>query len=125
MSLIDTRNHQMFPVLTPAQVATATRFASSAEVSFRPEETIFDVGDRNAPTWLVLEGSIEIHRRDGLGHEKPITIHGAGEFIGLNADNRDQTETAVFGDTAPDRAGAYARVGLVHGVDVDRQVGAE
>ena len=31
---------------------------------------------------LVLEGTIEVARRDGLDHEAPITIHGVGQISG-------------------------------------------
>jgi len=32
--------------------------------------------------WLILSGSIVVVRRDGLGHEKPITTQTAGQFTG-------------------------------------------
>ena len=65
------------------------------------------------------------HHLDSRLAQRARNIYGAGEFVRLHADNPDQTETAIFGDAASNRAGAYARVGLVHGVDVDRQVGAK
>ena len=73
MSLIETRGHQMFPVLDPAQIATARRFASGAARAFAPGEPVYDVGERHTPMWLVLAGEIEIVRRDGLKHETAIT----------------------------------------------------
>jgi thioredoxin reductase (NADPH) len=82
MSLIDDRRPQMFPVLSPAQVETARRFASGEPKRFEPGETMFDVGERDAPVWLVLAGAIDIVRRDGLGHETAITTEGPGEFSG-------------------------------------------
>jgi len=82
MSLIDTRLDQMFPVLDAAQIATATRFASDAGRTFAAGETVFDIGEHNAPVWLILGGSIVVVRRDGLGHEKPITTQTAGQFTG-------------------------------------------
>jgi len=82
MSLIDSRRHQMFPVLDCAQVETARRFASGEARVFAPGEAVFEVGEHHAPVWLVLAGSIAVVRRDGLGHEKPITVHVAGEFSG-------------------------------------------
>jgi thioredoxin reductase (NADPH) len=80
--LVDTRRHQMYPVLDAAQMAIARRFASDVARTFLPGEVIFDVGARNIPIWLVLEGSIEIARRDGLGREKPIVSEGPGQFSG-------------------------------------------
>lgn len=66
MSVIETRGHQMFPVLDAGQLETAKRFASGPAQQFSPGEVVFDVGQRNAPTWLVLKGSIDVMRRDAL-----------------------------------------------------------
>jgi len=82
MTLIDARHGQMFPVLDAGQIATATRFASDAERTFAAGETVFDIGEHNAPVWVILTGSIVVVRRDGLGHEKPITTQTAGQFTG-------------------------------------------
>lgn len=82
MSLIDTRREQMFPILSAAQVETARRFASGEARRFAAGETLFDVGEVAAPMWLVLEGSILVSRRDGLGHESTITTETPGEFSG-------------------------------------------
>lgn len=72
----------MFPALDAAQLATARRFASGPARRFAPGEELFAVGDHPAPVWLVLEGSIVVSRRDGLGHEEHIHEHGAGSFTG-------------------------------------------
>ena len=82
MSLIDERQHQMFPVLSPTHVETMKRFASGEARYFEPGSQVFDVGDVGTPTWLVLDGSLTVVRRDGLGREKPITTQGAGQFTG-------------------------------------------
>ncbi|HLY54515.1 MAG TPA: FAD-dependent oxidoreductase, partial [Stellaceae bacterium] len=82
MSLIDTRRHQMFPVLGAAQMETAKRFASGPPRRCEPGELLFDVGERQVPAWLVLDGSIEVIRRDGRGHESPIAVEGVGQFSG-------------------------------------------
>jgi thioredoxin reductase (NADPH) len=82
MSVIDTRRQQMFPVLDPAQIETAKRFASGPVRNFAPDEIVFDVGERQAPSWLVLNGSINTFRRDGLNHESAITTHQPGQFSG-------------------------------------------
>ena len=82
MSLIETRRDQMFPVLDMAQIETAKRFASGEARSFAPGEGVFDVGERSAPAWLVLEGSIEVVGRDGLDHEVAITTHHVGQISG-------------------------------------------
>ena len=81
MSIIETRRDQMFPVLDAAQIETAKRFASGPARAFAPGEVVFDVGERNAPAWLVLEGSIDVVRRDGLKREAPITTHMARAIL--------------------------------------------
>jgi thioredoxin reductase (NADPH) len=82
MSIIETRREQIFPVLDAAQIETAKRFASGPARAFAPGEVVFDVGERNAPAWLVLEGSIDVVRRDGLKRETPITTHHVGQISG-------------------------------------------
>jgi thioredoxin reductase (NADPH) len=82
MSIIETRREQIFPILNSAQIETAKRFASGPARSFAPGEVVFDVGERDAPAWLVLEGSIDVVRRDGLQHETPITTHGVWQISG-------------------------------------------
>jgi thioredoxin reductase (NADPH) len=99
MSLIDTRRQQMFPVLDAAQISTAMRFASVPPRRFTTGELVFDVGDRHAPAWVVLEGAIEVVRRDGLGREEPITLHGAGQFTG------EVSQLAGRGSLAAGKAG--------------------
>jgi thioredoxin reductase (NADPH) len=82
MSLAETRRHQLFPVLDNAQIEMAKRFASGEARRFAPGEVLFDVGERNAPAWLVLDGSIAVVRRDGLDHEAAITTHQVGQISG-------------------------------------------
>ena len=82
MSIIETRRDQIFPVLDAAQIETAKRFASGPKRVFAPGEVVFDVGERNAPAWLVLKGSIDVVRRDGLKRETPITTHHVGQISG-------------------------------------------
>jgi thioredoxin reductase (NADPH) len=43
---------------------------------------VFDTGQRDVPAWLILQGTIEAVRRDGLGQETPIIVHGAGQITG-------------------------------------------
>ena len=82
MSTLGTREHQMFPVLTAAQIATAVRFASGPKRTFAAGEVVYAIGEEGAPAWLVLDGTIDVVRRDGLSHEAPLTTHGAGQFTG-------------------------------------------
>jgi thioredoxin reductase (NADPH) len=82
MSIIETRHHQLFPVLDAAQIETAKRFASGPAREFAPGEIVYDVGERDAPAWLVLKGLINVVRRDGLNHEAALTSLGPGQFSG-------------------------------------------
>jgi thioredoxin reductase (NADPH) len=82
MTLIKTRSHQLFPVLDAGEIETAKRFASGPAQDFAPGELVFGAGQRNAPAWLVLKGSIDVLRRDGLNREAAITTHSAGQFSG-------------------------------------------
>ena len=81
-SLIKTRGYQLFPVLDGTQVDTAKRFASAPERKFAPGEIVYNAGERDVPTWLVLKGSMAVVRRDGLNHETAITNLGPGQFSG-------------------------------------------
>ena len=82
MTILETRGHQMFPVLDAAQMGTAKRFASGPERNFAPGEIVYDVGERGAPAWLVLKGSIAVVRRDGLNRETALTDLVPGQFTG-------------------------------------------
>ena len=82
MSVFDTRRDQMFPVLSTAQVDVVRRFASGPPRRFEPGAVLFEVGEMAAPFWLVLEGAIDVARRDGLGRETAITSEQPGQFSG-------------------------------------------
>ena len=82
MADLSARQHQMFPVLNPHQVETAKRFASEEPRRFEPGDVVYRVGDHAAPAWLVLEGSMDVFRHEGLSHEAPITTHGVGQLSG-------------------------------------------
>lgn len=83
MTSDDPRNEQTFPVLTPAQLELAKRFASGPARQFAPRDQVFTIGTRDVPSWLVLEGSLEVFSHNGLAAENQIiTSHGAGQFSG-------------------------------------------
>ena len=100
MSVIKTRGHQLFPVLDASQLDIAKRFASGPEHGFAPGEIVFEAGERHAPVWLVLKGSIDVVRRDGLNHEAAITSLGPGQFSG------EVSQLAGAATLASARAGA-------------------
>jgi thioredoxin reductase (NADPH) len=82
MNTIGAREVQMFPRLDATQIESARRFASGPETTFAPNEIVYEVGQRGTMLWLVLSGTMESVRRDGLSHETPITLHGIGQFSG-------------------------------------------
>ena len=82
MTRADDRDHQRFPVLDRNQIETARRFASGPQVHFPPGETLYEIGAADVPGWLVLEGAIEVTRRDGLSGHALVVTHHAGQFSG-------------------------------------------
>jgi thioredoxin reductase (NADPH) len=106
VSVIKTRGHQLFPVLDPSQIDMAKRFASGPARDFAPGEIVYDVGERNVPAWLVLKGSIDVIRRDGLDHEAAITSLGPGQFSG------EVSQLAGAATLASARAGPEGCTGL-------------
>jgi thioredoxin reductase (NADPH) len=95
MSLMETRYHQMFPVLDASQIEIARRFASGEAQRFGAGEALFDVGQANVPAWLILDGSIEITSRDGLNHERIIVTQKAGQIIGETSQLAGRTTLAA------------------------------
>ena len=82
MSNGDGRAHQRFPVLSGAQIEAVRRFASGGPKTFEPGAVMYAIGQRDVPAWLVLDGAIDVYRRDGLNHEAHIVTHGPGQFSG-------------------------------------------
>ncbi|HEX8059162.1 MAG TPA: NAD(P)/FAD-dependent oxidoreductase [Novosphingobium sp.] len=82
MSTLTERRSQMFPVLSAAQIETVSRFASGPAQDFAPGQVLYDIGEENAPSWLLLAGSVDVKRRDGLNREALITQLHQGQFTG-------------------------------------------
>ena len=79
--LLERRREQMFPVLSPAQIQLARRFGGPARRA-QPGEIVFDFGQRGAPAFLVLTGTLDVLVRDALGHVNTVATHGPGELSG-------------------------------------------
>jgi thioredoxin reductase (NADPH) len=73
------RRAQMFPKLTPAQIARVATHAVRRSVP--AGEILFEVGQADTGVNVVLTGALEVVRIGLLG-EEPITVHRAGEFTG-------------------------------------------
>src|SRR5689334_4369402 len=80
-SILEHRREQLFPVFTPAQVALARRFGGEPQ-RFQPQQIVFGIGQRGAPAYLILSGSIDVARRNASGELSEITTHGRGEITG-------------------------------------------
>jgi len=82
MTMLRTRAPQMFPVLSADQMETARHFAAGPERRFAPGEAVYAIGERDAPSWLVTAGTLEVWRRQGLERETAVTTYGVGQFSG-------------------------------------------
>ena len=79
-SIIDTRRHQMFPVLEPFEIERVRRFGKVR--SYDDGATLAKVGEVGPGLTVILAGQVEIVRRDELGHSTPIVTYGPGSFMG-------------------------------------------
>jgi thioredoxin reductase (NADPH) len=79
-SIIDTRRHQMFPVLEPFEIERVRRFGKVR--SYDDGATLAKVGEVGPGLTIILAGQVEIVRRDELGHSTPIVTYGPGSFMG-------------------------------------------
>lgn len=78
-SLLQTRGHQMFPELSPAEIERVRQFG--VPHSWQAGDTLFEVGDTGRGMYLILSGSVRILRRDGLGRQSLISELGRGHFL--------------------------------------------
>jgi thioredoxin reductase (NADPH) len=77
---MDDRRAQMYPILTDAQLEELSTHGS--EESFARGELLWDVGDRNTCFYVVLEGELEIVRRDAFGNDTALVVHRRGSYAG-------------------------------------------
>ena len=73
------RKAQMFPQLTPAQIARLEAVATHSRIS--KGEILAEPGDRHRPMLVVLSGSIEVVQ-PGMNGEVLVVVHTAGSFTG-------------------------------------------
>src|SRR5471030_2473220 len=76
----NTRSHQIFPVLSPADIKRMQRFGHVRH--FEDGQQLFKAGVTTFGLMLVLRGRIAVSRYDGLGNTSPITEHSPGQFSG-------------------------------------------
>lgn len=76
---VETRRHQMFPVLDAADAARVRRFG---ELRHYPRGScLFTAGAPGPGLYLVLAGQVAITQRDGLGRVTPVAVQGPGQFL--------------------------------------------
>src|SRR5437016_5461348 len=79
-SIIDTRRHQMFPVLEPAEIERVRRFGKVR--SYGVGEALAKVGEVGLGLTIILGGNVEITQHDQSGRRTAIVTHGPGAFMG-------------------------------------------
>jgi thioredoxin reductase (NADPH) len=79
-SIIETRRHQMFPSLEPAEIERVRRFGEVR--SFGAGEALAKVGKVGPGLVIILAGKVDITQHDESGRRELIVTHGPGEFMG-------------------------------------------
>jgi thioredoxin reductase (NADPH) len=79
-SIMDTRRHQMFPTLEPAEIERVRRFGKVR--SYGAGEALARVGEVGLGLTVILAGKVDITQHDGSGRREPIVTHGTGAFMG-------------------------------------------
>jgi thioredoxin reductase (NADPH) len=72
-SVLDTRRHQAFPTLTPADIERMRRFGTPR--SYAAGDTIVSTGDAGRGLTIILAGKVDITQRDSAGHRTLIVVH--------------------------------------------------
>jgi thioredoxin reductase (NADPH) len=79
-SIFDTRRHQMFPILEPAEIERVRRFGKVR--AYRAGEALATVGEVGLGLTVILAGKVDITQHDESGRRTPIVTHVAGAFMG-------------------------------------------
>jgi len=79
-SIIETRRHQIFPVLEPAEVERLRRFGQVR--AYAVGEALATVGQVGLGLTVILAGNVDITQHDQSGRRVGIITHGPGNFMG-------------------------------------------
>src|SRR5436190_4526256 len=79
-SIIDTRRHQMFPVLEAIDIERLRRFGKVR--SYRAHEALVEVGNAGPGLTIILTGRVAVTQHDQSGRRRHIVTHGPGSFMG-------------------------------------------
>lgn len=78
--IFETRRAQASPRLTEYELARAARFGERR--GYEDGESLFAAGLSGPGLFLIFSGEVAVTRRDGFGHDLPVTDQGPGEFLG-------------------------------------------
>src|SRR4051812_42971923 len=76
---MDSRADQVFPTLTPAQVARVHAHGRVREV--KSGEVLIDAGEQSTRFFVVTAGEVRLVRQSGEGTEL-VAVFGPGQFTG-------------------------------------------
>jgi thioredoxin reductase (NADPH) len=79
-SIIDTRRHQMFPVLETRDIERVRRFGKVR--AYRAGEALVQVGHVGPGLTIILTGRVDVTQHDESGRRRHIVTHGPGSFMG-------------------------------------------
>src|SRR6202022_4354281 len=79
-SIMDTRRHQMFPVLEPLEIERVRRFGKVR--SYGAGEALAKVGEKGHGLAVILAGTVEITQHDESGRRELSGPPRAGAFKG-------------------------------------------
>ena len=79
-SIIDTRRHQMFPVLETTDIERVRRFGKVR--AYRAGEALVQVGHVGPGLTIILTGRVDVTQHDESGRRRHIVTHGPGSFMG-------------------------------------------
>ena len=77
---VQARLHQLFPVLTEAELARIRRFGEIR--NFARGERLFAAGEPGPGMYVIEQGVVTLSQRDGPGNTVPVVDLGRGQFSG-------------------------------------------
>ncbi|CAN7660216.1 FAD-dependent oxidoreductase [Caballeronia sp. LjRoot34] len=87
-ALEELRRYQMYPRLSPLQIAKLRRFGTIKQ--WASGEMMFETGERGLGLCVLLKGTARLTRRDGLGRSHFLVEESEGQFLGEIAQLSDK-----------------------------------
>jgi thioredoxin reductase (NADPH) len=99
------RYDQTFPILSASDIDRVRRFGTITR--FQKGEYLFKAGDPGPGMVVILEGTVTLSQRDGMGHRVPLISESRGQFLGevgqlagrlalVDANAEDEVEALVI-----------------------------